>query len=303
MNTAKVCSGILFLAAMAVFVPPARAESDPQQKQEAKEHFEKATRLYDLGRYGDAIQEYEKAYLLVDDPNLLYNMGQAYRLSDKPEEAIRCYKNYLRKRDDAPNRADVEKRIAELERTVEDRHRSGTAAPAPPRPSEAAPAPASGVAPAPSPVAEPPPVAPEAAASAPISTQAAGTVVKPAASRSGRPSRVLPYTLLGVGGACLVTSLVTGLGAASRAKQIADASKQPNHPVFDPSVQSTGKTLNAVAIVTGVTGLAVAGVGLYFYLRVRRSSGLASSLTPGTQAALFPLAGPGFAGGGASLNF
>lgn len=277
---------------MAFCAPPARAQSEGQKKQEAKEHYEKATRLYDLARYGDAIHEYEAAYLLVADPNLLYNMGQAYRLWDKPEEAIRCYKNYLRNRADASNRADVEKKIAELERTVEDRRKSGTAPLAPLLP---APVPPSG--------GEPPAVAPEAAASAPVPGQAAGTVVKSAASRPGRPSRVLPYTLLGVGGAGLVTSLVTGLVAASKAKQIADASKQPSHPVFDPSVQSAGKTFNAVAIITGVTGLAATGVGLYFYFRASRASGAVASTTSNAQVAFFPLAWPDFAGGGASVNF
>jgi tetratricopeptide (TPR) repeat protein len=257
---------------MALSASPARAQSEAQNKQEAKEHYEKATRLYDLARYGDAIGEYEAAYLLVADPNLLYNMGQAYRLWDKPEEAIRCYKNYLRNRADASNRADVEKRIAELERTIEDRHRSGTASSAPSPPPVAAPAPP--------PVGEPPPVAIEVAAPA-------ATLAQPA----------------GAGGAGLVTSLVTGLAAANKAKQIADASKQPNHPVFDPSVQSAGKTLNAVAIVAGVTGLAAGGVGLYFYFRTRRASATAASVTSGTQAAFFPLAGPGFAGGGASVDF
>ncbi|HJX53638.1 MAG TPA: hypothetical protein VJ801_12800, partial [Polyangia bacterium] len=127
MNTGKVWCGILLLLAMAFSAATARAQSEGEKKQEAKEHYEKATRLYDLAKYGEAIKEYEAAYLLVADPNLLYNMGQAYRLWDKPEEAIRCYKNYLRNRADASNRADVEKKIAELERTVEDRRKSGTA--------------------------------------------------------------------------------------------------------------------------------------------------------------------------------
>ena len=138
-------------------------------------------------------------------------------------------------------------------------------------------------------------------ASAPIPGRPAGTVAEPA--RPSQPSRVLPYTLLSVGGACLITSLVTGLVAANKAKQIADASKQPSHPVFDPSVQSAGKAFNAAAIVTGVAGLAASGVGLYFYYRARRATGAVASVTSNTQVALFPLAGPGLAGGGASVSF
>jgi tetratricopeptide (TPR) repeat protein len=273
---------------MAFAVAPARAQPEAQNKQEAKEHYEKATRFYDLAKYGEAIKEYEAAYLLVADPNLLYNMGQAYRLWDKPEEAIRCYKNYLRNRADASNRADVEKKIAELERTVEDRRKSGTAPLAPPAPPA------------------PPPSAPGAEASAPIPGQAAGTVAQSAPSRPDKPSRVLPYTLLSVGGVCLATWLVTGAIASNKAKQIADASKQPSHPVFDPSVQSSGKAYNALAVVTGLAGLAATGVGLYYYYRYRRAiraSGSAASAASRTEVALFPLTGPGFAGGGARVNF
>jgi tetratricopeptide (TPR) repeat protein len=289
MNTGKVCWGIPLLLAMAFFAPPARAQSESEKKQEAKEHYEKATRFYDLAKYGDAIREYEEAYLLVADPNLLYNMGQAYRLWDKPEEAIRCYKNYLRNRADASNRADVERKIAELERTVEDHRKSGTASLAPPPPAV-----------------QPGSVAAEGESPPANPGQAAGTLVESGPLRPDKPSRVLPYTLLSAGGACLVTSLVTGLVAANKAKQIADASKQPSHPVFDPSVQSTGKAFNAVAIITGVTGLAAGGVGLYLYYRYHRASrasATAASTPSQTEVAFFPLTGPGFAGGGASVNF
>jgi len=282
MNTGKACCGLLLLATLAFSVVPAQAQ--PETRLQAKERCEKAARLYDLGRYGEAIQEYEAAYLLVPDPNLLYNIGQAYRLWDKPEEAVRSYKNYLRNRENAPNRAEVEKRIVELERAVEIRHRSEAAPPAP----------ASG------------PSVLEASAgassvAAPAGGQPAGTVVQSGPSWLDKHGRVMAYALFSAGGACLVTSLVSGLIAANKAKQIADASKQANHPVFDPSLQSAGKTANVVAIATGLTGLALGGAGLYFYLRSRHGS--APSAAPGTEVAFFPLATPGFGGAGARVDF
>jgi tetratricopeptide (TPR) repeat protein len=87
----------------------------------AKEHYEKATRFYELGKYGEAINEYEASYLLVADAELLYNIGQAYRLWERPDDAIRAYENYLRRRPDAVNRRDVETQIANLKRAVEER--------------------------------------------------------------------------------------------------------------------------------------------------------------------------------------
>jgi tetratricopeptide (TPR) repeat protein len=296
MNTGKVWCGIFVLVAMASFARPALAQSEAQKKQAAKAHWEKAARLYDLLKYGEAIQEYEEAYLLVPEPEFLYNMGQAYRLWDKPDDALRCYKNYLRNRADAPNRAEVERRIAELEKTVEERRRTGTAPP-PPQPPPATDTSAASTPPVAPPVVEPPPTPPAGATTTP--DRPAATVVETPPSWSRKNSRVISYALFSAGGACLVTALVTGAVAVSKAKQIADASK--NHQVFDPSVQSSGKKYNAVAVVTGVTGLALGGAGLYFYLRSGHKA--ESSGTANTRVSLFPLASPGFAGGGASVNF
>jgi hypothetical protein len=304
MNIGKVWCGVFIVVVLAGFGRPAHAQSETQKKQEAKALCEKAARFYDLGKYDEAIQEYEAAYLLVPDANLLYNIGQAYRLGDKPEEAIRSYKNYLRNRADAPNRAEVEKRIAELEQLGDGHRRPGIAPPAPPPPvSGITPAPAS-TEPAAPPVVEPAPaVPPSAAAAPPPPVQPAPPAVEKGPSWFSENSRLISITLFIAGGACVATSLVTGLVAASKAKQIADDSKKPNHPVFDPSVQSSGKTFNTIAIVTGVTGLAVGGLGLYFYLRSGRESGAAAPDSSRAQMTLFPLAGPGFAGGGASINF
>src|SRR3954471_13384809 len=113
------------LFALAALVPlAARAEPTEAQKREAKELNEKATRLYEVGRYGEHIEEYQKVYLLVEDPVLLYNIAQSYRLWGKPEDSARFYRNYLRRAPNAPNRADVEKKIADQEKLAEERRRS-----------------------------------------------------------------------------------------------------------------------------------------------------------------------------------
>src|SRR5215470_4558508 len=81
-------------ALSAALVPlAARAEPTDAQKREAKELNDKATRLYEVGKYGEAIEEYQKVYLLVDDPVLLYNIAQSYRLWGKPEDSARFYRN------------------------------------------------------------------------------------------------------------------------------------------------------------------------------------------------------------------
>ena len=268
-----------------------RAESETEKKQRAKERYEIATRLYDVGKYGEAIGEYEQAYLLTGDAALLFNIGQAYRLWDRPEDAIRAYKNYLRQRPEATNRADVEKKLSDLEKVVEERRRGvGTPPPAelPRSPAPALPAPPPYAAPpVPVTVAEP---APETPAPPP-----AGLVLAPPARpEPARPGQSwLVYPLLGVGGACLVTAVVAAAVGASKAKKLQDASQ--NQQTFDPAVETNGKTANAVAVVFALAAVAAGGAGGYLLWRGHRVAR--------PSVAVAPALAPSFAGGSASLTF
>jgi len=298
MNAGKVWSVFFLVLFLYGFALPALAESETQKKQAAKEHYEVATRFFDLGKYGEAIQEYEAAYLLVPDPNLLYNIGQAYRLWDRPEEAVRSYKNYLRNRPDAPNRAEVERRIAELERRSTEHTKAAPESPT------AAPAPAPQPVQQPVPLATPPAVSPtvQPVPPASVAEQSKPEVAPARPSWLDRHSRTGAYVVGGAGGVCLVTSLVTGIIAAQKAKRLADDSKNPAHPVFDPSIQSSGKTLNKVAIITGASGLVLGGVGLYLFSRSQRVAEAARGEVR-KPVAFYPMAGPGLAGVGARVGF
>jgi tetratricopeptide (TPR) repeat protein len=291
----------LMLGAMAAW--PARAETDAEKKQRAKQHYEIATRFYDVGKYGEAIGEYEAAYLLTGDPALLYNIGQAYRLWDHPDDAIRVYKNYLRQRPDAVNRADVERKIADLERVVEEKHRAGgtpvepTALP-----------PGQGMQPPVPPGGSPPtgivlpPVPPPVSAPAPASVPAPGPAPEPSgevveqpgpelAQSAGRPW--LAYGLLGLGGASFVAAALAGMVGASKAKKLQDASE--NRDTFDPAVETNGKTANAVAVVSGLVGLAAGGVGGYLWWRDRKAARASVTLVPAVA--------PAYAGASALVSF
>lgn len=310
LGTARL--GFLILAIVLAAAPRAQAQGDPN-KQEAKAHYEKATRLYDVGKYGESIQEYEAAYLLVEDPALLYNIGQAYRLWDKPEEALRSYKNFLRKRPEASNRADVERRISELERTIDDRRHATspppvvTAPPPVPAASPAAPAvpplapvaPVSPVSPIVAPAAPTamPMAAAQPAAQPDITTPAPQPISGPT-SRSGSGGRIVSYAFMGVGGASLLTSMVAGLYAHSQAQKVVDASN--NNATYDPDWQSRGKAANTLAIVTGISGLVLTGTGLYL---LWTSSPSGSVAVAPRRTSVFPVAGPGFAGAAASVDF
>jgi hypothetical protein len=98
-----------------------KSNNDPKAERaartaEARQHYLEGQRLYDLRRYPDAIPEFETAYRLTGDPALLYNIGQAFRLSNRYPDALHYYKTYLKKVPGSALRVEVERRIAELER-------------------------------------------------------------------------------------------------------------------------------------------------------------------------------------------
>ena len=99
-------------------IPRAHAEH-VDDVQAARDHYAKGKRLYDVGRFADAANEYEAAYQAKDDPALLFNLGQSYRLAGLPAKALLAYKAYLRNVPDAANRAEVEARVTELQAIVD----------------------------------------------------------------------------------------------------------------------------------------------------------------------------------------
>jgi len=97
--------------------PAASVETKPSPETVAisKEHYNQGTRHFQLGHYQDALGEYEAGYMAVPDPAFLYNIAQCHRKMGHDKEAAGFYKSYLRAAPNAPNRADVQKRIRELE--------------------------------------------------------------------------------------------------------------------------------------------------------------------------------------------
>jgi iron complex outermembrane receptor protein len=103
----------ILLSAVAFAKPPA----DPKA-QEAREHFKSGMAHFNLQEYKDAIPDFEAAYRLVPDAVFLYNLAQAHRLAENPERALYFYRAYLRASPDAPNRGEVDGRIATLEKLL-----------------------------------------------------------------------------------------------------------------------------------------------------------------------------------------
>src|SRR4029077_10860905 len=119
----------LLIATLSLLVASAAwAQAKPDNKTAAKEHYARGTSYYDLGKYDDAIKEFEAAYQLKNDPAFLFNLAQSYRMAGNHERAATYYKTYLRYVPKAPNRADIEEKI----KTEEQLAAKGGSTPPPP---------------------------------------------------------------------------------------------------------------------------------------------------------------------------
>lgn len=285
----------LGLLAAAPLTSPAQAmQLTPVQKQEMKLHYDKATRAYDVGKYNEAVEEYQKAYEIGGDPAMLYNIGQAYRLGDQPGEAVRFYRRYLQRSPQARNRDDVERRIADLEKLAEARRQAGPVTPVPPvATTPATPAPA----PTPS---QPPVIVPPPMPAPSVIPPPTGSVVEEEGSGQGR--RIAAYTLLGVGVVGLAVSGYFLKVAGEKSDKIAAMAAKGNEE-FDPAVERNGQRADTVAIISGIVGAAaLVGSGILFLTGGGPSAAEETAPRP-AGATVVPVMGVGHLGVSAAWSF
>ena len=118
--------------------PPPASPAAPVDQ--AREHYERGLAKYNLAEFDAAIVEFKQSYELSKAPRLLFNIAQAYRLKKDYASALYFYSTYLRADPNPPNLDDVEAKIDEMKRALDDeRKQAGTApvvehAPPPPPP-------------------------------------------------------------------------------------------------------------------------------------------------------------------------
>jgi hypothetical protein len=187
-------------------------------------------------------------------------MAQAYRRGGNARRAIDLYKNYLIKVPKSPQRAEVEERIQNLQRQLDDEEREAKrTAPPPLVPTVTPEEPAKGAS---APLAPPLEGTPTATADVPASADAKAEV-----SASATPGP-----------------------AATEAPEVAGSGRQPAPATVAPlPAEATSKTLSAqgsgsrpmriAGIVTGAAGLAGIAGGILFSVRTRSLSDSVSNAT------------------------
>jgi tetratricopeptide (TPR) repeat protein len=213
-----------------------QAQQDAQQAEavnlmdeEARQHFQLGKALYDAGRFPDAAREFDEAYRLSQRPQLLYNAYVAHRDASNLPGAVDALALYLEKVPDAPDRVNLRARL--------DAMRAEQA-----RQAE--------------------------------QNERVRVATQPGTNRSAEPQTrtevvrsVVPFVLIGAGGAMIVGGTVTGVLALGKAS---DLEKVCNNDQTCPSGQQnnidSAKTLALTTDVLIGAGLVLAAVGVSTWL-------------------------------------
>jgi tetratricopeptide (TPR) repeat protein len=194
-------SGILILLAAS----PARAQGE-----DAKAHYQKATAHFAVGEYREAGVEYEEAFKLKQDPAILFNAAQSFRLAGDNQKALLLYNNIIKLYPGTQFAKDSKEHVEKLAQSAP------TAPPPAAEPPPAAPppvAPIAPVTPAPTAGAAPPPAAP-----APTATGTPEVVVSapPPSTAAERPFYARWWFWTAVGVVVAAGAVVTAVALSSR---------------------------------------------------------------------------------------
>lgn len=96
-----------------------RPPTEDEMRAEAQHMFERGLVMYRRGEYEAALQAFTEAYRFARLPDIVFNLARTCERMEKRPDAIDYYREYLRRRPDAPDRAEVEAAIRGLEGRVQ----------------------------------------------------------------------------------------------------------------------------------------------------------------------------------------
>src|SRR3569833_3054748 len=92
MRSRSVLALVAFVSIVGVDAAPAPAEP---AKAEARERCDRGLGLFEKGDNAAALAEFKRAYELIPNPVVLYNMGLVYAAMNRPVEAAETLDRYL----------------------------------------------------------------------------------------------------------------------------------------------------------------------------------------------------------------
>jgi tetratricopeptide (TPR) repeat protein len=136
MKNSRIIAFLLIVISGLIVTGRAKAAepvSPEQARAQAKAHFKQGAAHYAAGRYDQALAEYQTAYELLPLPDILFNIGQVWRMKGDSARAIEYYNRYLavepkgRASDDARAHVTALRRMLEEERAAAGEERAARA--------------------------------------------------------------------------------------------------------------------------------------------------------------------------------
>ncbi len=241
---------------------PVAAQS---QEERARAAFRLGRAHYDNGDFVKAAKEFERAFELSGKYQLLYNVYLAYRDANMTKQAADALRGYLDNTEDVPNRAQLAAKLRALEKALKEKEQR---APTPKPPVQPEPEPAEQPAEEP---AEPQEAEPEPTEEVTEPAEAPAEEAEPQDEAESGGTNLVPFILMGSGGAMIVGSIITGVMASSAQGELEDKCPNKQCPPDEDldalkDTQSQGETMAIVTDVLLFGGIAVAGTGLVLFL-------------------------------------
>ena len=234
----------------------------------AQQLYKDGQAFFDAGKYDEAIAKWKEAYLLSDEPLLLFNLGQAYRLKGECAEARVHYERYLAKGTKLHSKAAIEQKLAECEKANREKQVTGDRKPetgdagngglTPGSGSEtgSGPGPGSG--------------------SGSETVSASGSVAVAAAAEPGKKKKALALAVGATGVVLTLTGVVFGVMARNDKDELEEADGE-----WDDDLQSLEDRQARNAVLAPIfigAGLAAVAGGAVLYWMGRREAAEASTI-------------------------
>jgi hypothetical protein len=237
------------LGCAAVLVWSGVAAADDASDELARRHFDSGAAYLEESDYDNALKAFQKSYDLSQRPEILLNIATVQERRGDLAAAISALQAYLAAAPQSERAETTRLRIQNLQKRLDE----AAAAQAPPAPLP------------------PPPPPPRAAPPPP-----------PAPPPQSEPNRLPATIAFGVGGAGLVTAIVTGLVANGKYQHAKDRCS-PN--CTDDQI-SSGKTMALVSTIA--TGVAIVGAGVGVTLLLTTSSSGSATAAARVRIAMGP---------------
>src|SRR5579863_9161789 len=113
--------GLRFVLLLSLLVGlPMRAAAEGERTSVARDVFDKGKLAYERHDFEAAYENFKQAYLISQQPEMLYNISSALEGLGRAREAAEALRTFLQRRPNDADRAAIEKHIQELEATQRD---------------------------------------------------------------------------------------------------------------------------------------------------------------------------------------